>query len=219
MCHGIVRQYCQLHRKVVTFAKEHNYDSVSFMYRDLENLEVIKGDDSIAKNYIKENPHVRVKCVGFGDLNPTSPLSLDKQFYQLAQVEFDHKYSSFNSLVRDPKKEEKLFNTLKPKSNSYIFCHDDPSRNMSINLKHKLPIIKASPTHTSCIFDYCKIIEEASEIHVIDSSFFFLVDCLNYTNTNQSIFSHRYLRQHLFSSHIEIPHHQKDWKVLTKKPE
>ena len=89
MCHGIVRQYCQLHRKVVTFAKEHNYDSVSFMYRDLENLEIIKGDDSVAKNYIKENPHVRVKYVGFGDLNPTSLLSLDKQFYQLAEVEFD----------------------------------------------------------------------------------------------------------------------------------
>tara|TARA_Y100000310_G_C20473718_1_gene711359 strand:+ start:347 stop:916 length:570 start_codon:yes stop_codon:yes gene_type:complete len=189
------------------------------MYRNLENLEIIKGDDKVAENYIRKNPHLMARHIGFGGLDSRSPHSLDKQFYEMAGISFDNKYTSFKSLPRDAQKEDELFSKLTPQESPYIFCHDDSSRNMTINLSHDLPMIKADPIYTSCIFDYCKIIENATEIHVFDSSFFFLVDCLDYKNSNQSLYSHRYLRQHLFSSQIEIPHHQKDWNILTEKPQ
>ena len=218
MCHGIIRAHCLFYDKVITFCKNHNYDSFAFMFRDIKNLEIIKGNDQDAINYINSNQQHNVKVIGFNHLNPNSNKSLDQQFYDIANVNFQSKYSLFKCLERDPQRESDLFDKLVKKS-PYIFIHDDSSRNMNIEINTDLPIIRADKKFTSNIFDYCKIIENASEIHVIDSSFFFMIDCLNYHNPNQLLYSHRYLRMHLFESNMEIPHHQKNWNILNDKLE
>jgi len=217
MCHGIVREYCSRYDEVVTFAKPHNHDSVCFMYRDLINLEVVKANDIEVQIYINKNPQYFVKYIGFGGLDYSSSESLDQQFYKMANVDLEHKYSSFQSLPRDEDREDKLFSELIPKNEEYIFFHDDTSRNMKIELSKGMFTLQADKKYTSCIFDYCKIIENAAEIHVIDSSFFFLTDCLHYHNSIQKLYCHRYIRIGSFLSSIEIPHHKKEWNILNEK--
>ena len=109
MCHGIVREYANAYDKVITFAKPHNYESVCFMYRDLLNLEVVKANDSEARKYINKNPQVFVQYIGFGGLDYASDQSLDQQFYNMADLSLDYKYSSFKMLPRDAKREDQLF--------------------------------------------------------------------------------------------------------------
>ena len=55
MCNGIVREYCKRYDQVVIFSKPHNYPTISFMYRDLSNLTIIRGDDTFAKEFIQLN--------------------------------------------------------------------------------------------------------------------------------------------------------------------
>ena len=217
MCFGIVQYYCTLYDKVITFSKGHNYESVCFMYKDLLNLEVVKADDRGATEYINENPQHLVKYIGFGGLDYSSPLSLDAQFYKMANLSLEYKYFPFNSMRRDKEKEDKLFSKLVPENTDYIFLHDDADRGMKIDLPKGKYVVQAKKEHTSCIFDYCKIIEKASEVHVIESSFFFLVDCVPYENLEQSLYCHRYVRVGSFKSPIEIPHHQKKWSILHEK--
>ena len=62
ICNSLVRHYCKLYDKIYLFVKSHNYESVKFMYHDLNNIEFIvgneyfHGDDIFVKSYLdKEN--------------------------------------------------------------------------------------------------------------------------------------------------------------------
>jgi hypothetical protein len=224
MCHGLVRETCKHHRKVIIFAKKHNIASVRFMFRDIRNLELIEGDDSVARSFIQKHPEMTLLPVGFGGLDWSSEDSLDVQFYGMGHVPIEAKFSEFK-VKRDAQGEAAFFNELidcNPEMRvlwgDYIFLHHDPERGMGIKLDRissDLPVIQPNPKYTDCIFDYCKIIEKASEVHVIDSSFFHMIDCMSQYKgrLNQKLVIHRYARPHVSNS-IEEPLRQKDWEIL-----
>lgn len=215
MCHGIVREYCKKYDKVSIFSKSHNYTSVSFMYRDLKNLTIIQGDDIFAENFILLNASMydEVKRIGFQNLDRSTGAPLEWQFYQLAGVPFEKKWSSF-FVERDFEKEHALYDLVAPKKD-YAFVHEDRERHYIINrdkIGGDCEIITPDKEVTENIFDYCTIIEKAEEVHVIDSSFMFLIDCLGYENPNQKLFIHRYARE---NNDWQLPILKKDWYVLT----
>ncbi len=222
MCHGIVREYCKKYDKVGLFCLPHNFSSVSFMYKDLKNLEIIKGDDNFAREYIKNNQNKNneekydeVKIIGFENLNRLSQISLERQFYKIAGVDIEKKWSSFY-VERDYKKEEELYKKIIDDEN-YVFIHEDNTRNFSIEknkIDKKYKLITADKKMSDNVFDYCTIIERAKEIHVIDSSFMFLIDCLPYENKNQKLFVHRYARE---NSPWKLPILKKDWHIYLFK--
>ena len=204
MCHGLVRETCKHHSKVITFAKKHNMASARFMFKDIPNLEIIEGDDSSVQAFLNE--HLETPClqIGFGNLNWVTGEKLDIQFYEHAGLPIEKKYSEFK-VIRDREKEEALFDKLVPKgAEDYIFIHHDPERHFGIKpeLLPDLPVVQPVPDETDCIFDYCKIIENASEVHLIDSSFQHMTDLLSPYNCKkgQKLVIHRYARQHLFSN-------------------
>ena len=223
MCNGIVREYCKKYNRVIIFSKPCNYPTVSFMYRDLPNLTIIKGDDTIAKEFIQSNTHKlqkqkcdEVKYIGFQNLDRNSGIPLEWQFYQIADVSFEKKWNSF-FIKRDFEKERVFFKQIVPKNN-YIFLHEDTSRKYRIkrNLINKnYHIITTNIKHTDNIIDYCTIIEKAKEIHVIDSSFMFLIDCLSYNNPDQKLYVHRYARE---NNEWQFPILKKDWHILITEP-
>ena len=55
ICNGLVRNLIKSDNQYSMFVYSHNYESVKFMYRDLNNLSFIKSTDIEAKNIIKEN--------------------------------------------------------------------------------------------------------------------------------------------------------------------
>ena len=198
MCHGIIREYCSRFTSVSLFCRKENYTSVQFMYRDLKNLNIIKGDDDFARYFIKKNGNAynNVKIIGFEFLNRKSGIPLEKQFYSIAGVNLDKLWSGFD-VKRDLVAEMSLYKKVSLPE-KYIILHEDSGRGFHINrdlINKKLPVFEPKVELTQNIFDYCTIIEKAAEIHVIDSSFMFLIDRLHYDNPNQKLFIHRYARE------------------------
>ena len=185
------------------------------MYRDIKNLDIIQGDDIFAENFILLNAskYDEVKRIGFQNLDRSTGVPLEWQFYQLAGIPFAKKWNSF-FIERDFEKERALFERVAPKKD-YAFVHEDPERHYIINrdkIGGDCEIITPDKKITENIFDYCTIIEKAKEIHVIDSSFMFLIDCLNYENPDQKLFVHRYARE---NNDWQLPILKKDWYIIT----
>ena len=61
------------------------------------------------------------------------------------------------------------------------------------------------------------VIEKAAEIHVIDSSFLSLIDCLQYENKSQKLYFHKYAREYGKQKNNEwvYPVLRKDWQIIT----
>lgn len=224
ICNGIVRAHCAQYQRVAIFAKPRNMKTVRFMYRDLENLTIIEGDKSFAKNFILSRMAInapatvdpkydQLKIIGFQYFDPDSGIPFEQQEYQLAGLDLEQKWRNFR-VQRDLVAEQALFQRVAPK-NDYAFLHEDRSRNYIIDKKlinKKLALFTPAPEFTANLFDYCTIIERAKEIHVIDSSFMFLVDALNYNNPEQKLYIHRYARE---NEEWKLPILKKNWTIIT----
>lgn len=216
MCHGIVREYCKKYSKVGLFCHHHNFESVSFMFRDLKNLSIIKGDDTLAKKYIENNKNSKeydeIKIIGYENLDRNSGEKLEVQFYKIAGVDLNKIWEGFY-VERDFDREKAIFEKFAPK-NEYVFLHDDQERDFAINEKKldpKYEIFRPNPNITSNVFDYLMIIEGAKEVHVIDSSFMFMIDCLPEKENYPKLFIHRYSRA---NPNWKLPILKKNWHIF-----
>jgi hypothetical protein len=180
ICNAIVRKYANMYDTVFLFVKPHNLNSVKFMYNDLNNVQFISGDDNFVNNYIISNNITNLIKIGFVDLGQNK--YFDETFYKLANYDFSNRWLNFK-VNRSKEKEKELFDKFKIKENEYVFLHDDSSRGYVINQSYienkELPIITPVKGLTDNIFDYCYLLENAKELHCIDSSFRLLADSIN----------------------------------------
>lgn len=156
-----------------------------------------------------------VKIIGHHYLDRNSGEQLERQFYRLAEVPIEAKWDNFY-VERDTTAEGVLYKTMVPlNSENYAFVHDEPARGYGIDAQRIGSVqfcIRPEKGRTSNVFDYCGIIERAREIHVIDSSFMFLVDCLPYDSSHQKLYVHRYARPNPL---WQLPILKKSWIILT----
>lgn len=192
ICNAIVRNYAQQNDKIYLFVKPHNFENVKFMYRDLNNINYLIGDDNYAENYIKNNNIINLLKIGFEKLDRT--IKFDESFYKSIGMNFEKKWTDFY-IDRDYKREKDLFNNINLKENEYIFINDDPQRGFNIN---RNIINKNSSIITSDIpyplFDLCYLIENALEIHLMESSIKCLSDHLDIKT--DKLFYHSYVRNY-----------------------
>lgn len=211
ICNGLIREICYNHEttKFLLPATKINFESVKFMFKDINNLTIIcvNGDECVHK-MIYENKY-KTLLIGHNFLNPYK--NFDKSFYDQLGVNFDKRWSSF-FIERDYDREVKFYEMNQIK-NDFIFVHDDPGRSMQIDFKYLngKNIIKADVTKTNIIFDYLTILENAKEIHCIESSFLFLIDSFNFKGR---LFNHRYARQYPKNN---TPTLRNKWNILSKK--
>lgn len=198
-CHGIIRHYCEIYEKVTICVKTQNYTNVKYMFNDILNLSYIIGSESdiIEKlNFFKNKSDIL--CIGSVTLNGWDGSLLnpnngnfEEQFYKMGNVPFDYKYNKFY-INRNMDKEIELFNSLDLKKGEYIFVHHDGTgireEYLDRNIKQVFPA-------TNAFFDWIYVIENAKEVHCMDSSFICLVDCLN-LNPEIKLFNHRYIRKY-----------------------
>lgn len=220
ICHGIVREYAKRYERVLIFAKAANHESVCFMFRDLPHVSVRKvTTDQEAERIMRLNRFMigrkrydKVKKIGFGDLKESSG-NFEKQFYTLAEVPLNKIWDSFH-IARDQDREQRLFDRHAPKS-KYAFLHEDAGRGYAIDRKKvdpSLTIFSPDKNMSTNICDYISTIQRAEEIHVIDSSFMFMIDCLKYDAAGQKLFIHRYARS---NPEWQLPILKKNWIILT----
>jgi hypothetical protein len=186
------------------------------MFRDVPNLSVHKlssggfefPENSNEVDLLAQQTGQRVLRIGHG-LEP-SHYTFDKAFYAQFGIDFEKRWNSFKA-NRDFSLEKNLVEKLNIKE-KYIFVHEDAGRGMCINRaihQNGIRIIKASIDISNNMFDYLSLIEGAEEVHVIESSFMFMIDSFD---IKVPLFAHRYARNYPARN---TPTLKLDWNILT----
>lgn len=207
LCNAIIRNYAKLNDKIYLFVKPHNHKNVSFMYRDLKNIDYIIGDDYVAQKYIIDNNITNLLKVGFDKLD-ISRYKFDESFYRCINMDFNKKWTDFY-LERDLKKEKQVFESFNVVEGEYIFVQEDRNRGFTLDkskIRTDLPLIYSDVPID--FFDLCYIIEKAKEVHLMESSFKCLIDFLD---NEGDLFFHRYVRK--YPTNIECTSRKK-WTIF-----
>jgi hypothetical protein len=197
LCNGLVRHLISTEnnlKKIFLICKNSNLKSTKFMYRDIKNLKIIgineKKDEKKEVNlFLKEfiNKEVNYIKIGHEFYVPTEFLNINSKasrwpcdivFYKQFNIPFKFRYTK-SFWKRDLAYEKKLFIKLTGKK-KYAFVHDDVSRGLTIdekNISKNLKVIRNN--NTELIFNYGFLLENADEIHVMESSFRQLMETLN----------------------------------------
>lgn len=203
ICNGLVRHFAKS-RTVIVPAKHHNVPSATFMFRDDPNIQVLPvQDDKAADEWAPWDAYV-LKLGMFGE--NFSFHEWDRVMYKQAGVPFDVRWTGFK-VERHPSSE------IQPPSGKFAFVHDDHGRGMDITDAElpELPLIYAEKQPT--IFSYCRVIEEAEEIHVVDSAFLSLVESI--PTKAKRLVLHRYARPNSKENgYAGPPTLRKDWKII-----
>ncbi len=196
ICNGLIRYLLQLNQVVYIPVLSIFEQSVRFMYRDIQEgrvrFIVVPPSDN-QYNYIFSEVRKFLKDihqfnVGFAlnrngiYQNLTKKYGLSGVYYQALNLSSDLQYSYYQC-DRDLERQEKLYNHLVGDCGQYVFFHDDKQRQLVIqNFNCPYKIIQPDPVYTNNIFDYSKIIENAKQLHMIDSCFALLADHLDIQN-------------------------------------
>lgn len=215
MLNGMVRHFAET-EKVAVVAKTCHEILMRFMYRDLgEQVDYIFVETTHPQ-------HVWTKVMAYAKENNAQivPLSTygmdDKTWAETTQVEgksnwseivykqagIPHEYmrSKFK-LIRDKSRE------LLPPDKPYVFVHDDPERGRVIELNTEYDVFKPHSKVTNLreeyfesnvpnIFDYISIIENAKEVHCMNSSYNWFIELMKLgkkeTNFFHTTVAHKY---------------------------
>lgn len=208
LCNGLVREMVKKYDSINLFCKTSNLTSVSSMYHDLQDrltFIAVKGDPDVY-DITNQLPSGEVINIGHrgNPWNERCDESFDVQFYKQAGLSINKKYNSFfidrTGLPQIPVPD-----------GEYIFVHEDKPRGYSIDWT-KLPDGKSISAIKGDypIFAYLPIIEKATEIHVIDSAFLCLIDCMLVRGKK---FLHKYARP---TSTFETVSVTSDWKIYNE---
>ena len=124
--------------------------------------------------------------------------NFDEYFYRSINMDFEKMWTDYYC-KRDMKSEKQLFDDLNLIEGEYIFIQEDVSRNILIDrnrIRTDLKIVESDIKYS--IFEYQYILENAKEIHLMESSFKCLVDHLDIKGI---LYFHKYMRY--YPKHIE----------------
>jgi hypothetical protein len=203
ICNGLLRELSKNYERVYCFVKNHNLNSVSFMYRDEPKIELVGVEDDWEVPH-KLRDDIDLIKIGFEHLQ-TLDHKFDVSFYNQIGLSFNLRWDSFY-VERDHQAESQLLRELNPNSEPYEFVHDDPSRGLYVDLSlvgKDLKIIRPADSFVNGrlkpeferfnLFHWIQVLETAQEIHCMDSSFKCLVESLRYMEQTK-LFFHRYIR-------------------------
>ena len=203
ICNGMVRHFCKKYDNIVLFCYTHYYDNVSYMYRDLSNLEIFNFDaEEDAIKFVETNSTVKNNLIkpGFENLDRClDRMTFDEAFYHLAGLDFQIRFDEFY-FERDLEKEDKVCKTLNPNGEKYIFVLDDPKRGYNIDMSKvtdKYNVIRND--YQFKMFDYIKLLENAEEIQMMQTGFVDMVK--SYKMDKPKIYRHNYVRKYPESIH------------------
>jgi hypothetical protein len=181
------------------------------MLRDLPHLAffVVRDDDEVER-FLAAAPGLALTKVGFERLG-LSGEGFAADFYRQLGLDYRLRWEGFR-VVRDPAREQALYDRLVGPVSRYLFLHDDPRRGLTVDqasVPRDMPAIRPVPGLTDVIFDYGLVLERAAAIHCIDSSFRHLVDSM--------AVSARDMVLHFYVRHTDAPSRH-PWRRLDREP-
>jgi hypothetical protein len=187
---GMIRYFLETYAsKVYVYSKSNYFSMVKYMYRDEPNIVVVEIDKDFnellqVKEFVDKNPNLHHVRIGFENYPSPFTQSLDREkncweyFYEQVDVPYRVRNNYFH-VARDLEKEEALLKELNPHNVPFAFVHDDPDRGFNISntsggISLGMHVIRNDTSKN--IFHYLTILEEAEEIHCMESSFKTLID-------------------------------------------
>ena len=205
ICNGIAHNYAKDCETLHIPCSEGNYETVNSLYSDFDNIVVhpMTFQSPVSKHEVdalaaKEG--WEVTRIGFEKVyyrrfhRVNSPgvegisVNFDRQFYEEANLLYRKRYEDFH-LPKEIPNVDKVYDELVGDADEYIILHKNSSlrddypvelwswRQGKFNKNIKIVEIKKG--QTSNMLSYMKVIENAKEIHCVDSSFFCLVDSVS----------------------------------------
>lgn len=103
--------------------------------------------------------------------------------YKLLNLEWND-WSDYFEFNRNFKRENELYDYLNPKNLPFIlinnkFATPPNIEEIPINIKSDKKIIYMDSTGFDNVFDWCKLLEKADEIHTVNTSFCYIIEKLN----------------------------------------
>lgn len=194
---------------VFCVCKYQNLNSVKQLYDDVDDFEIIAVNNWKEADLLAEHWNGDKMFIGFDKLQDWK--HFDKDFYRIIGVDFKERWDSF-TIKRNPDEENKLLHKI-GLPEKFAFVHDDASRGYLIKnefINSNLSIVR--PYFTNSIFDWISVLEKATEIHCICSSFKHLVDSL--TQINAGLFYHYSYVNNGKPREASITESKKAWKVI-----
>ena len=234
---GLVRYYETKYNNILVLCRENNYKSILQIYLDSSiihpicidtNNHIISKDHHILNN-LEEYDIIKI---GMNNDNWESlksnlligeiPLSFFKTFYKQVNLDYNLRYE-YEKINRDYNKEDIFYNKVISNYKKYIFIHDDEKKCLDIFNNNNYPIFHPNKNYhnntskyynywnsiiSDNILDYCKIIENAEELHVIFSSFFNLCVFLDLSKVKE-----KYIYTNI-TNIKDLHKNLKDWKII-----
>jgi hypothetical protein len=187
ICNGLCRYYANQHAvdKVYVYIPKIYTNLVKWMYRDNPAITVIPINASRVGAYdyctkVAANLHSRVIFAGSTAINNYNKIfkkykKFDEVIYEIAKVPYENRYKSFY-IQRDLEEEKKVLEKLGAYG-AYAFIHDDPDKGFVLEPKTTLKQIRNDKSIN--LFHLCSALENAEEIHLMESSIKNLCEHLN----------------------------------------
>ena len=218
-CNGMVRYILKAFNfdNIGVFCKSNYFSMVDFMYRDNDNIDVIEVDKDneirdvynfISKNNCASNllkvGHEHYHCLSEEEKKSKNCWEI---FYEQVNIPYEVRYDYFY-VERDRLEEQRVMKKLNPHGKDFVFTHDDPSRGFILDKSHildkSLHIVENDVSEN--IFYLLSVVEQAKEIHCMESSFKTLVDIYG---VQENMFFHN------FRNHPLGGRSNPNWKTIT----
>jgi hypothetical protein len=221
LCNGLYRHFSQSRRHVIITVKQNYVNEIRYMLRDCPNIKILplplRRSWTFTRLIQIISRPLPIEIVGLGSYGINFfPMGVrfDQNFYDQAGMDFDFRWSKFK-VPRDDRRENEIFELLGCHSGPYVFLHEDKNREFVIDRKRidsKLKIVEPIVgSKQFSLFDYRKVLEGASEIHLIESSFAAFAESINLT---QKLYAHRYARGHALYDFRHEFTYRSNWNVL-----
>lgn len=202
ICNGMVRHLVKESAKIFLPCKNHNLDSVRFMFRDEPKVEVMPvANDDHARDIarVMRPPVFQTIRLGLFSGEPVDMKAWDAQFYRQAGVPLSARWELFR-VDRDPAIE------FQHPGIKFALVHEDLKRNVLLKpeaLPQDMRVIKTE--NKGPIFRWINLIERATELHFMESTFAILADMYNIPGQHRVL--HTYARQ------SAAPSYRSNWLI------
>lgn len=174
VCNGLVNTIADDYDSVYVSCWKSNFDTVKTLYSESKKVKVFSiVDEKTDIEYFSNFVNLPVIFIGFQYCDRKE---WNTSFYKQMNIDFSNRYARFE-LPNFIPHEEEIFNLFAKEK--YCLVHRESSeRKYNLNIDTDLPIveIKKETDPYGNLLSYRKLIQNASEIHCINSSVFHLVD-------------------------------------------
>lgn len=205
-CNALIRFFYKKYSKefeIHLFVTKKYFKTVRDIFSDLKKLKLKKIYENTSKlshNQIVDlvkrkikNRKFKLILVGYDYYTKNKKYinkkyTLDELFYKQFNIPYYYRFKN-SYWKRNKSKENSLYKKI-IKKKRFAFIHDDPSRGFIIdknNIDSGLEVIKNN--NKINILNYAKIIEKATEIHVMESSIRCMLESLNLTSKKNYLYN------------------------------